>query len=406
MNMSWNVSKNSFVIRKYSSLNTVMLSIRQCIASGKVYYSAFLLLFGVVSVLPSPTFAQENDANVNVTVVAEGLNHPWSLIFLPDGSMMVSERSGQLRHVAADGQISLPFQGLPAIAARGQGGLLDLALDPDYETNSYLYFSYAEGDKEGKAGTAVGRARLDLDTQSLQDVEVLFQQQPKVSGPNHFGSQLVFAKDGTLFVTLGERFDFMQEAQNPANHLGAIVRITSKGAIPDNNPFVGREGYAPAIWSYGHRNVQGAALHPKTGELWVHEHGPRGGDEINIARKGGNYGWPEVSYGRHYWSTPIPDRHEEQGFKEPVHVWTPSIAPSGMAFYTADRFPSWQGRLFVGALAQTHLAMLTLEENKVVNETRLLDDLGARIRDVAQGPDGFLYVLTDEDNGRILRISP
>jgi glucose/arabinose dehydrogenase len=305
--------------------------------------------------------------------------------------------------VTEEGTISAPIHGLPAIFNEGQGGLLDVVLHPAFDQNKLIFFSYAEANGD-KAGTAVARAKLD--NQTLKNIEVIFRQQPKVKGSNHFGSRLVFSPDGYLFITLGERFDYMDEAQNPANHLGALIRIYPDGDIPEDNPFYSETGIAKEIWSYGHRNIQGAAIHPVSGKLWIHEHGPRGGDEINIPTAGKNYGWPEASYGIHYWMTPIKDDHVSQGFEEPIYHWSSSIAPSGMVFYTADRFPVWKGKLFIGALAGKHIAMLTLDDERVVKEEKLLTDLNYRIRNVRQGPDGFLYALVDAENGKILKISP
>lgn len=343
------------------------------------------------------------ETKIGTQLVAEGLEHPWSIAFLPDGKMLVTERPGRLRIVQQNGSVSPPILGLPEIFNEGQGGLLDVALDPDFDQNQLIYFSYAEPEGD-LAGTAVAKAKLK--DNSLENLTVIFRQRPKTDGGNHFGSRLVFAKDGTLFITLGERFDEMDEAQNPANHLGTVVRIYPDGSVPNDNPFIGSPNLKPEIWSYGHRNVQGAALHPQTDELWIHEHGPRGGDEINIPKAGKNYGWPEASYGTHYWMLPIKDNHAAQGYEEPIYHWTPSIAPSGMVFYTGDVFPKWKGNLFVGALAGRYLARLELDGTKITKEEKLLADLDYRIRDVEQGSDGYLYILTDEENGKILRLLP
>lgn len=336
-------------------------------------------------------------------VVAKGLTYPWGMAFLPDGRVLVSERGGQLRVVTKEGNVSAPLEGVPAVSARGQGGLLGLALDPHFTQNRKIYFSYSEPEGD-MSGTAVASA--ELTETGLRHVTVIFRQQPKVRGVAHYGSRLVFARDGTLFVTLGDRLDFMDQAQTLHNHLGKVVHINPDGSVPAGNPFANRDSAPPEIWSYGHRNMQGAVLHPETGELWVHEHGPRGGDEVNIARAGRNYGWPLACYGSHYSGVDIPDDHAGRGFEEPVHYWNPSIAPSGMAFYTGEAFPQWRHSLFVGALGGQHLARLELDGDKVLREEKLLTGLGVRIRDVAQGPDGFIYLLTDEDKGHLLRLVP
>jgi aldose sugar dehydrogenase len=342
-------------------------------------------------------------ARVRVVTVADGLDHPWGMAFLPDGALLVTERSGQLR-IVREGEVSDPIGGVPEVRDRGQGGLLDVALDPNFATTRLVYLSYSEAGGEG-AGTAVARGRLD--GARLDNTQVIFRQQPKTGGGNHFGSRLVFARDGTLFITLGERFDYRDEAQNPANHLGKIVRINPDGSVPSDNPFVGRgDGARPEIWSLGHRNVQGAAINPETGALWTDEHGPRGGDEINIPQAGKNYGWPVIGYGVHYSGAKIGVGAAKPGLEQPVYYWDPSIAPSGMAFYTGDRFAGWRGNLFVGALKYRLLVRLELDGARVVAEERMLQDLDERIRDVRQGPDGLIYLLTDSDDGRILRLEP
>lgn len=339
---------------------------------------------------------------LRVVTVAEGLEHPWSLAWLPDGRMLVTEREGRLRIVAPDGSLSAPVAGLPEIADRGQGGLLDVLVDPAFEESRTIYFSFSEPG-EGGAGTAVARAVLD--GERLSDLEVIFRQVPKSGGGRHFGSRLVMARDGTLFVTVGERGQ-RDRAQDTTINRGQVVRINTDGSIPPDNPFVGREGYRPEIWSFGHRNPQGAALHPETGELWITEHGARGGDEVNVSRAGRNYGWPVIAYGRHYSGGKIGEGTRKEGMEQPVHFWDPSIAPSGMAFYTGDRFPAWRGNLLVGALKFRLVTRLVLDGERVVEKERFLEDFGARIRDVRQGPDGYVYLVTDESDGRILRLEP
>lgn len=343
-----------------------------------------------------------------VDTVARGLAHPWGLAFLPEGRMLVTERPGRLRIVAPDGTLGPPVDGVPAVDARGQGGLLDVALDPDFPGNGRVYLSYAEpgtGDQAGTNGTAVARGRLSGNR--LTEVTVIFRQHDKHASSAHFGSRLVFDRDGRLFVTTGDRFSRRNDAQVLGSHVGKVVRIQTDGAVPSDNPFVRREGARPEIWSYGHRNVQGAALHPQTGELWTHEHGPQGGDELNVTLPGRNHGWPVVSHGAEYGSgRPIGEGRTKAGMEPPLHTWVPSIAVSGMAFLTSDRYPGWRGNLFVGALRGQALVRLQLDGRRVVQEDRLLTDLGERIRDVRQGPDGWLYLLTDSDDGRILRLRP
>ncbi|GBD44009.1 Aldose sugar dehydrogenase YliI [bacterium HR40] len=334
-----------------------------------------------------------------------GLEHPWGLAFLPDGRMLVSERPGRLRLVAADGTLDpQPLAGVPEVWAQGQGGLLDVAIHPEFATNALVYLSYAAAGADGRAGTHVARAQLR--DRALVRLEEIFASNARSTSGVHFGSRLVFADDGTLFVTLGERGE-RELAQRLDSHAGKIVRIREDGTIPADNPFVGRAGALAEIWSLGHRNVQGAALHPVTRELWIHEHGPQGGDEINIARAGRNYGWPVVTFGREYGTgAPIGEGTAKAGMKPPLWSWVPSIAPSGMTFYRGERFPAWQGDLFVGALRAQALVRLELEGERIVGEERLLAGVIGRIRDVREGPDGFLYLLTDAADGAIWRLEP
>lgn len=364
---------------------------------------------------PGQTRALERKANVafEVVTVASGLHNPWGLAFLPDGRMLVTERPGRLRVVGKNGDLSEPVSGLPAVDARGQGGLLDIALDPNYASNKIIYWSYAEPREGGVNNTAVARGKfVDGAAPRVENVQVIFHQAPSLRSPLHFGSRLVFARDGKLFITLGERSiaEGRLQAQRLDGLLGKIVRLNPDGSIPADNPFVGRDGVRPEIWSLGHRNVQAATLHPVTGELWEVEHGTRGGDEINIARKGKDYGWPTIAYGIEYRGGPITGGiTAREGMEQPLYYWDPVIAPSGMTFYTANLFPAWKGSLFIGGLGSTNLVRLTLAGEKVIGEERLLTDLKPnreRIRDVRQGPEGALYLLTDNPDGRILKLVP
>ena len=362
-------------------------------------------LAALAALAPAAVTAQEfpsRQGRIRVVTVARGLEHPWGLAFLPDGRMLVTERPGRVRLVERDGRLSPPLVGVPPVWARGQGGLLDVVLAPDFAQSRILFLSYAEPDG-GDAGTAVARARLGA--AGLENVTVIFRQEPKVSSGVHFGSRLVFARDGLLFITTGER-GRRDDSQNLGRHMGKVIRVRPDGGVPPDNPFINRPGVRPEIWSYGHRNLQGAALHPQTGQLWTVEHGARGGDEVNAPKPGRNYGWPVITYGRDYSGSKIGEGPAKAGMEQPIHYWDPSIAPSGMTFYMGDQFPAWRGNLFVGSLKFGLLVRLTLQGEKVTNEERLLQGLGARVRDVRQGPDGCLYLLTDESNGRILRIEP
>lgn len=342
---------------------------------------------------------------LKLETVAEGLATPWSVAFLPDGRYLVTERRGHMRVIGADGTLSEPIAGLPAVHARGQGGLLDVALAPDFATSGMIYFSYAEP-VDDKARTAVMRARLDLDALRLESAQRIFAQHPAHRGNNHWGSRLVFAPDGTLFVTLGDRYDLREQAQDLSSHMGKIVRLRPDGSVPDDNPFRTHRGALPEIWSYGHRNVQGAAIHPGTGELWIHEHGPRGGDEVNRILPGRNYGWPRITHGREYASgARIGEGTSAPDVEPPLWQWTPSIAPSGMSFVTGSQWGDWRGDLLAGSLAGERLIRLEGDEHGLREVERLLDEVKVRIRDVRQGPDGAIYLL-DESRGRLLRLRP
>jgi glucose/arabinose dehydrogenase len=340
---------------------------------------------------------------VRVETVARGLEHPWALAFLPDGRMLVSERPGRLRIVTTNGRVSEPLARVPEVFARGQGGLLDVALDPRFAANGLVYFSYAEPGPGG-AGTAVARGRLREDR--LEGVQVIYRQQPKVEGAAHFGSRLAFARDGTLFITQGDRYSYREQAQDLSVGFGKIIRINSDGSLPRDNPFVGRGDARPEIWSYGHRNVQAAALDPRTGQLWTVEHGARGGDELNHPEAGKNYGWPVITYGVDYSGAKIGEGTAKAGMEQPVYYWDPVIAPSGMAFYTGDAFPDWKGSILIGSLTPGALVRLTMKDGKVAREERYLGELNERIRDVRQGPDGMVYLVTDNRDGRVLRVVP
>ncbi|TWD86286.1 glucose/arabinose dehydrogenase [Variovorax beijingensis] len=348
-------------------------------------------------------------AQIRPETISTGLENPWGVAFLPGGRFVVTERAGRLRLIAADGKIGAPIAGLPAIAAGGQGGLLDVVADSGFDKNRTLYFCFSEPAAGGGAGngTALASTQLSADGTRLENLKIIFSQQPKVASRHHFGCRIVEARDGTLFLTLGERFSRKEDAQKLDNHLGKVVRIAKDGSAPGDNPFVGRAGALPEIWSYGHRNGQGAALAPD-GRFWMTEHGPQGGDEINIPQAGRNYGWPVITYGENYGGGKIGEGiTARDGMEQPLHYWVPSIAPSGMAFLTSDRYgAAWKGNLFVGSLKFGYLDRIELKDGKVVAEHKLLADDRARIRDVKQGPDGLLYVLTDESDGKLLRLRP
>ncbi len=375
--------------------------------------SLALAMLLVWAMAPQPVAAQATKPRVEV--VAHGLVNPWGLAFLPDGRMLVTERPGRMRTVSTDGKLSPPLPGLPPVATGGQGGLLDVVTDPRFASNRLVYWSYSEPSPDGETNsTAVARARLDgaPGAERLADVQLVFRQAPKVASSAHFGSRLVFANDGRLFITLGDRFSRKDDAQTLDNHHGKVVRVEPDGRVPTDNPLVNRAGNPPntrtEIWSWGHRNVQGAAIHPSTGALWTTEHGPQGGDELNLTLAGRNHGWPLITYGRNYGlGTKIGDGTERADVVAPLAHWVPtSIAPSGMAFLTSDRYPGWKGNLFIGALRAEALIRITLDGDKVVAQDRLLQTLNERIRDVRQGPDGYLYLLTDNADGRVLRLMP
>ncbi len=344
-----------------------------------------------------------------VEEVAKGLKFPWGMQFLPDGRILVTERGGTMRLIAKDGKVSKPVEGLPHVVNKGQGGLLDVLLGADFATSGTIFFSYAEPRASFSNGTSVVRAKLVLegDAGRIENGEVIFRQQPSARGFYHFGSRLVWDKTGALFVTMGERADLSDGAQDLTNHLGKIVRIVPDGSAPKDNPFVGKDDAMPEVWSYGHRNVQGAALDPETGRLWTTEHGPKGGDELNQPQAGKNYGWPVITYGIDYDGSKIGDGIKaKDGLEQPVYYWKPSIGTSGLAFYSGDLFKGWKGNLLAGGLSGMTLERLVLEGGKVVAAEHLLKDRRERIRDVRESPDGAVYVLTDDDDGKLLRLTP
>lgn len=355
-----------------------------------------------------PTALDANAPRLVTQTIATGLEHPWAVAFLPDGRYLVTERPGRMRIVEADGRLHAPLAGVPAVAAAGQGGLLDLALDSDFARNRRLYFCFSEpgqGADRGKNGTALASARLSADASRLEDVKVIFSQRPKADSALHFGCRIAERRDGTLFLTLGERFKLKEEAQNLGSHLGKIVRVAKDGSVPADNPVAGRTGALPEIWSWGHRNAQGAAIAPD-GSLWTSEHGPQGGDEINRPEPGKNYGWPVITYGENYGGGKIGAgiTHQE-GMEQPLHYWVPSIATSGMAFVTSERYgKDWQGSLVVGALKAQRIERLAIADGRITGRQQLLPQLGQRVRDVRQGPDGWLYLLTDASEGQLLRV--
>ena len=360
------------------------------------------LLLGVFTSVNAQTYRAE-DHSFRVVKVVEGLEQPWSLAFLPDGRMLVTEKRGRLRVINQGRLETQPIGGLPQVTGHGQGGLHDVVLHPQFEKNRLVYLAYAARGADG-VGTELARGRLSGDR--LEDLQVLFRQSPKGRAGQHFGGRIVFDRAGYLYLTLGDRGE-KERAQRPDDHAGSVIRLHDDGRVPADNPFAGKPGWKPEKYTLGNRNMQGAALHPQTGVLWVHEHGPQGGDEVNIIRAGANYGWPVITYGVNYGiGTRIGEGTQKPGMVQPIHYWVPSIAPSGMAFYTGERFPRWKGSLFVGALRGAMLVRLALDGEKVVKEERLLQNALGRIRDVRMGPDGYLYLLTDDSDGILARLEP
>jgi glucose/arabinose dehydrogenase len=366
---------------------------------------------GLAVLVSTSAFAQgqvfrEPSGNLNVETIATGLANPWALAFLPDGRLLVTERAGRMRIVTRDGKLSPRIEGLPPILVRGQGGLLDVVLDRNYAQNKVIYFCFSDP-VDGGGRTSLARAKLaDGEAPKLGELKVIFRQEGPLSSGNHYGCRIVQMPDDTLFLTMGDHYGPRDDAQNLGNHIGKIVRIRPDGSVPPDNPFVNRAGAKPEIWSYGHRNSQGAAINPASGRMWMHEHGPRGGDEINIPQAGKNYGWPVIGYGIDYGGSRIHESTHKAGMEQPIIQWTPVIAPSGMAFYSGDLFPQWKGNLFIGGLATRILVRLELNGDKIVKEERLLGNMSERIRDVRNGPDGAIWLLTDNTAGRILRVTP
>lgn len=367
----------------------------------RTFVAAVLLAASLPAAAEARSWVLETEAGpVRAETVADGLNHPWAMVFLPDGRALVTERAGDLRILRTDGTMSGPLPGVPAVRARGQGGLLDVALDPAFAENRLVYLSFAESG-DGGAGTALGRGRLVDDR--IDGFQVIFRQRPKVSGNGHYGGRIAFAPDGTLFLTMGDR-QKLDPAQDMSDHMGTIVRLNPDGSVPADNPFVGQAGALPEIWSYGHRNVEAAAIHPETGLLWEAEMGPRGGDELNQPERGRNHGWPLVSWGTHYSGRDIPDPPTRPEFADAKTYWVPSISPSGMAIYTGEMFPAWRGNVLLGALSGRALVRIVLDGNEVAGQERIAT--GTRIREVEQGPDGSIFLLTDSRNGEIWRLRP
>lgn len=368
-----------------------------------MFLSALCFLAGHQSAISQ--VYQTKHYDLKLSVVADKLNHPWGMAFLPEKKILVTERNiGTIRIVEKDGTLWPPITGLPRTYNFGQGGMLDVAIDPEFTTNKLIYFTYAEPGIGG-AGIAVARGRLNLHQNSLSNMEVIFRQFPKTEGGIHFGSRIVFSSEKHLYITVGERGE-SERTQDFTLNRGQVIRINSDGSIPSDNPFVSSPGYRPETWSVGHRNPQGAAKNPITGKIWINEHGARGGDEVNIPLPGRNYGWPVISYGVHYSGSKIGVGTHKDGMEQPVYFWDPSVAPSGMTFYTGDKFPNWKGNVLVGALKSRLLIRLTLEGEKVVSEEHIIGELNRRIRTVINGPDGYLYILIDNDPGQIIRIEP
>lgn len=364
------------------------------------------LSLGVTAPAVADQYSTERHT-VTMKTMTDNLAHPWGMTFLPDGSLLVTERPGTLNHISADGTERTKISGTPDVVARSQGGLLDVNIDPEYEQNGWVYISYAEADPDGGKGNSTAVMRGKINDGKWTNGEVIFRQAPKYESGAHFGSRLIFSPAGHLFITLGDRYSLMDDAQTLDNHNGKLVRIWPDGSIPEDNPFVDDPDALNEIWSYGHRNIQGADIHPDSGEIWTIEHGPQGGDEVNIPQAGENYGWPVITYGEDYGGGVIGIGTHKEGMEQPFYYWLPSIATAGATFYTGDQFDQWQGDLLVTALKGQMVSRLDLEDGRILHEERLFDgDIDFRIRDIEQGPDGLLYILSDEDNGRLIQLSP
>ena len=369
-------------------------------SANQIFIIVITILLSASPVLAQKSTVKTDAGDIKVNTLAENLNHPWGMAFLPDNRLLVTERAGTLRILDENNKLSEPLAGTPEVFSKGQGGMLDVALHPNFAENNYVYLTYAEPGSNGTAGTALGRGVLDGN--QIKNFEVIYRMEPKKEGPNHFGGRIVFTEDDKLFLTLADRFKF-DPAQDLSNDLGTIVRINHDGSIPRDNPFVNDANAEDAIWSYGHRNIESAAIDPNSGLLWVAEMGPFGGDEFNQPEAGKNYGWPVVSWGDNYDGSKIPDPDTRPEFADAKIVWTPTISPSGMVFYTANMFPEWQGDALIGGLTSTGIVRVNTNGDQAEEVERI--PLTKRIRDVEQAPDGSVYVLTDEDNGKVLQLT-
>ncbi|NJW51376.1 PQQ-dependent sugar dehydrogenase [Salinimicrobium oceani] len=367
----------------------------------RFWISFFLIVLLSAAALAQKPTVKTDAGDVKIHKIAENLDHPWGMAFLPDSRLLVTERAGALRILEKDSTLSVPLSGTPKVFAEGQGGLLDVALHPNFEENNYVYLTFSEPGENNTATTALGRGKLLGN--SIEGFEVLFRMEPKVEGPNHFGGRIIFTPENDIFLTLAERFKF-EPAQDLSSHLGTIVRLKEDGTPSEANPSFEESGAREEIWSYGHRNIESAALHPETGTLWVAEMGPMGGDELQPVEAGKNYGWPVVSWGDNYDGSKIPRPTTRPEFADALIKWTPTISPSGMIFYNGDLFPEWKNSMMIGGLTSTGIVRVQVDDGNAKEVERI--PLSVRVRDVEQGPDGSIWVLTDEDNGKILQLKP